>query len=856
MADGISLADVKNQDRLRLLLNTYLTQSEDATGCILQIKIEHLEEYCKGREHEAKDATLEYVMQCAADTIHSDMIFKIEHEDAFEIVFMGAEECAQAENVFKEIVNLFEQRKEKSGVGYVCNLVAGIVKFPEDADNYSQLHSFVTFATGESCGKGRYAVTTFSKQDYDIYKEGVEFRLTLEDCVRDKCRGFFVVYQPLVSLESNKVTGAEALLRWKNENYHNASPAVFIPILEETGLIVPVGKFIMLTVMKQCKEWQKRSPGFDIHINLSFVQLNQENIFDQIMECVAETEVDPHNIVFEITESGLVLNRQWLTTLIRRLHEVGFHVALDDFGTGYSNFVYLKDYGIDMVKLDKTFINEALENKTEFELLRRIIDIVHTLDMTICLEGVETMEEITVFATEDPDYIQGYVFGRPVEPGAFEPHFHMDIRSTAYDSNAVAKGDIVGMAEAYRRRERVFLKGSNRLKKILRAVWMLIPCIMVTAMACTYMVGMSITKKGNIFLTPTLIVLAVCMICAATAELLYLIARRKEKILDKREVEQQKVIELDQYEALKDAFQQIMVVDTLKDHCTEIYRSRNIDNFRFETASYTQYRMDMLQFVPEEERENVRNSSSVANMRSILKNSPEMAFESRFVFPGQPDFYFEVIITEIDSNRFLYMMRDINDRSRRQIEANAQKDQLLDRLSKQNDVLFKHGITDDMTGVYNREGLEYYFVNLVNRAITEQKKLAYLVCDLNGLKTINDNYGHLAGDTAINGLSHVLQKLCIDPDIVARIGGDEFVYVGISGMPEEGYHAKIDEKITDYLAEENEEVNQPFTISFSYGLYYDRPTADLTIEDCMAVADEKMYAMKEEYHRIHGGEVR
>ena len=120
MADSISLAKVKNQDRLSMLLNTYLTQSEDATGCILQIKIEHLDEYCKGREHEAKDATLEYVMQCAADTIHSDMIFKIEHEDAFEIVFMGAEECASAENVFKEIVNLFEQRKEKSGVGYVC----------------------------------------------------------------------------------------------------------------------------------------------------------------------------------------------------------------------------------------------------------------------------------------------------------------------------------------------------------------------------------------------------------------------------------------------------------------------------------------------------------------------------------------------------------------------------------------------------------------------------------------------------------------------------------------------------------------------------------------------------------------
>lgn len=202
-------------------------------------------------------------------------------------------------------------------------------------------------------------------------------------------------------------------MRFKTEEFGMVSPGEFIPVLEESGLIIPVGKWMLNESLELCNRIHQIDPYFRISINISYIQVLKSNIIAEILTAVTEHSIVPSTVIIELTESGLVAPDARITKLWSRMKDQGIKLALDDFGTGYSNFHYLNELKPDIIKIDRTFTVKAVQNEYEYNLLSLISNMVHSMNLKICVEGIETTDELGKMKELLPDYCQGYLFGKP-----------------------------------------------------------------------------------------------------------------------------------------------------------------------------------------------------------------------------------------------------------------------------------------------------------------------------------------------------------------------------------------------------------------------------------------------------------
>lgn len=231
-------------------------------------------------------------------------------------------------------------------------------------------------------------------------------------------RGFSLVYQPQVRAEDGGVTGAEALMRWQCEKYGAVPPSEFIPLLEQSGLIIPVGKWVFRQAVRQCRRWAESRPDFVMSINLSYLQAAEPDFISFMKNVLEEEGVRPKNIVVEFTESSVAQGS--VRGIFRAIRSLGLKIAMDDFGTGYSSLGILKDAPADIVKIDKTFIRDIKTSSFDATFISFIVALCHDVGIQVCLEGVETEEEYQIVRSMDLDTIQGYFYGRPVSVQEFE----------------------------------------------------------------------------------------------------------------------------------------------------------------------------------------------------------------------------------------------------------------------------------------------------------------------------------------------------------------------------------------------------------------------------------------------------
>ena len=232
---------------------------------------------------------------------------------------------------------------------------------------------------------------------------------------------FPVHYQPLVNLQTGQIIGAEALVRWQHPVRGMVSPAEFIPLAEETGLIVPIGEWVLQAACAQAKKWQEAGfSSFRVSVNLSARQFRQPYLTQRIVDTLETTRLNPDDLELELTESTLVENAENAIATLKELKQLGIRIAIDDFGTGYASLSYLKQFPFDDLKIDRSFVHDVTSDTQNTVIMTAVIQMAHNLNLKVTAEGVETEAELAFLCQHQCDAMQGYLFSKPLAASDFE----------------------------------------------------------------------------------------------------------------------------------------------------------------------------------------------------------------------------------------------------------------------------------------------------------------------------------------------------------------------------------------------------------------------------------------------------
>jgi len=305
-------------------------------------------------------------------------------------------------------------------LGQECRVTAsiGIAMYPTDATDEAALMKNADIAMYLAKEEGK---NNFQFYTHDIKTQSLE-RMTLETHLRRAMENaeLSLNYQAKVDLASGAITGVEALLRWNNPVLGAISPMQFIPVAEETGLIVPIGRWVLKTACEQNIAWQRAGlPTVCMAVNLSPRQFADPELLKDIAAVLADTGMAPQLLELEITESMVMHNTERAVTLLNAIKEMGVRLAIDDFGTGYSSLAQLKRFPIDTLKVDRSFIRDIPKDSEDRAITQAIIAMGKSLSLTIVAEGVETKEQEAFLREHACDEMQGYYFSRPIAPDGF-----------------------------------------------------------------------------------------------------------------------------------------------------------------------------------------------------------------------------------------------------------------------------------------------------------------------------------------------------------------------------------------------------------------------------------------------------
>lgn len=313
----------------------------------------------------------------------------------------------------------------------------GISVFPAHGQNAQTLLTSADAAMYSAKKLGRNNAQIFAPEMNTSFPE----RLKLENDLRQalKRREFELHYQPKVDIQLGRIVGMEALLRWKHPDRGLVSPIDFIPLAEETGLIVPIGGWVLEEACNQNKAWQNMGLGkLSVAVNISAVQFRQKDLLETIAFALTKSGLAPEYLEIEITESTVMHNASEAIVTLERLRKSGVMISIDDFGTGYSSLSYLKSFPISTLKIDRSFIREISEDTSDAAIVRAIIGLAHNLRLRVVAEGVETRQQLDFLRSLESDEYQGYYFSRPIPASEFERFLR---ESTASPQKSVRKSE-------------------------------------------------------------------------------------------------------------------------------------------------------------------------------------------------------------------------------------------------------------------------------------------------------------------------------------------------------------------------------------------------------------------------------
>jgi len=314
----------------------------------------------------------------------------------------------------------------------VFSASAGVIDASTVAEGYEECRKKFEFSLKMAKRMGKNNIYFYRQEDYEKFQRNGRIISALRNSIANGCEGFEVYYQPIVDCVSGRVIGAEALMRYTmvtEEGEERLSPVEFIPLLEMTGLIIPVGRFLLNEAAKMCCEIQQYIPEFKVNVNISYYQIEHGKIADKILAAVRDNGLAPDHICIEMTESGFMDMTPAFCKFRKVLEENGIQFVIDDFGTGYSNLHCISDMNPGYVKIDKDFTAKAMSCERDYELFKKIIEMVHSIGIRICVEGIEEEDWHLKMKELRADYLQGYFFGKPCEKKKFMEEFVCNLRN-------------------------------------------------------------------------------------------------------------------------------------------------------------------------------------------------------------------------------------------------------------------------------------------------------------------------------------------------------------------------------------------------------------------------------------------
>lgn len=416
-----NITGLKNRDEFEKDL-CKLLQEQSCDGAAVILDIDNFKHINERHGHAFGDRVLHAVARLLVEQLPTGcQLYRLDGDEYAFLLPQGKKE--EVLRIFEETQLLLTKNFMMDNQHLFISLSAGACLYPEDGDSFQELFRHAESAIEIAKINGKNQLMFFSKEVHDRKLKIIDMQESLHNAVANGFQEFELYYQPQVDTLTRKVTGAEALLRWHSPRHGEVSPAEFIPLLEESNLIIQVGKWVLKEAVRQCSVWQKQQPDFSMSINVSYIQLKEHALFTYLSEEMMHNDLSIDSCILELTENCWVPDLKFLNHEFKNIQNMGYGIAIDDFGTGYSSLNHLKELPANLIKIDRSFITGIQNESYEYTFLEYIIKLAHIIGLKVCVEGVETKQEFDVVKGTEPDSIQGFYFGRPVAASQFEKQY-------------------------------------------------------------------------------------------------------------------------------------------------------------------------------------------------------------------------------------------------------------------------------------------------------------------------------------------------------------------------------------------------------------------------------------------------
>lgn len=426
-ANNDFLTGLYNRMRCEQDLGRYIAKAQavNCEGALLYIDLDDFKHINDGLGHPYGDVLLKAISHSLQRIEGIEKSCYRMGGDEF-IVIISEAVYPQMERILRDIDSIFSKPWFLKGEDYYCTMSMGITCFPSDGNSVDDLIRKADMALMTAKRRGKNCVEYYNDKDQASTYRRLDMEKNMRTAAMNACKEFEVYYQPIVAVQEDGTPccGAEALVRWNSSVLGFVSPEDFIPLAEYLGLINPIGEFVLEQAAKRCKYWNDMGhPNYKVNVNLSVVQLLQNDIIKKIKKVLDETRINPRNLTLEVTESLAINDMEHMKRILSEIKSLGVKVALDDFGTGYSSLNHIREMPIDVIKIDRCFIEHLGEDDFSDAFVKMVNELANTIGVKVCVEGVETKLQLDVASDMRVSMIQGYYFGKPMKIAEFEEKY-------------------------------------------------------------------------------------------------------------------------------------------------------------------------------------------------------------------------------------------------------------------------------------------------------------------------------------------------------------------------------------------------------------------------------------------------